>query len=232
MKGKGRFLHITSFLFNNAYIVITLTFILFPISSCASLHGHTTKKLSDTQLLLVEGAHKLLGVDKLVVRGKKFTRDCVGTVCAIYYYAGIDLIKGYSKYSGGGVTSLYKYLKAHKLIYKTKNPRIGDIIFWNNTVDKDGDGKMDDGLTHVGMVVATREDGTIDYIHNDYKQGIVIAHMNLKKPDIMGEIRGGKWIMINTPVRIKVKGQENPDVLLSGQLCSWLGKGYKLNRSD
>ncbi|MBN1798808.1 MAG: hypothetical protein JW822_09525 [Spirochaetales bacterium] len=211
------------------YITAGLCLILF--ASCSSLRGYnySQQHTSRTQNLLVEGAHKLLGVNKLVVRGKKFTRDCVGTVSAIYYYAGIDLIKGYSKYSGGGVTSLYTYLKANNLIYRTKNPRIGDIIFWNNTVDKDGDGKMDDGLTHVGMVVAVKEDGTIDYVHNDYKQGIVIAQMNLKKPDIMGEIIGGTWIMINTPVRIKVRGQEHPDMLLSGQLCSWLGQGYKLD---
>jgi hypothetical protein len=213
-------------------IVCVLFGMLLYFTSCATVYGSPAAVSTDTQSLLVEGAHTLLGVDKLVVRGKRFTRDCVGTICAIYYYAGIDLAGGLVNYTGGGVTRMYKYLNAHKLIYRTQNPRIGDIIFWNNTVDKDGDGKMDDGLTHVGMVVGVREDGTIDYVHNDYRQGIVIAQMNLNKPNIMGEVVGGKWKMINTPVRIKVAGQENPDMLLSAQLCSWLGKGYKLKTTD
>ena len=82
--------------------------------------------------------------------------DCTGTVLAIYYYAGIDLARDFNKYSGNGVTRLYKSLQAQKLLYETRYPVTGDIIFWDNTYDRNEDGRWNDTLTHVGITAGVR----------------------------------------------------------------------------
>jgi hypothetical protein len=176
---------------------------------------------------LLEGADKMLGKTETVVRGKKFEADCIGTVRAIYYYAGIDLAADFELYSGNGVARLFKILKSKKLLYKTELPQPGDIIFWDNTYDSNGDGKRNDPLTHVGMVTGVGEDGTIDYIHQDYQTGIVTARMNLLKPDIFSEKRGDETVILNTPIRMK-KGKRYKGEYLSGQLFRIFGRGYLL----
>lgn len=183
--------------------------------------------LSETQKLLVEEAYRILGVEKLFVKGKSFSLDCSGTVMAIYWYAGIDLGRNFSKYSGGGTERIYRYLDDEGLLYKTKLPVPGDIIFWDNTYDKNGNGKPDDLLTHMGMVVTADEKGNIEYIHENYRKGIILAKMNLFKPNQYYEIVSGKKIILNDPMRMR-GSPESSAGWLSGELYRNFGMGYLL----
>ncbi len=183
--------------------------------------------LSETQKLLVEEAYRILGMEKLFVRGKSFSLDCSGTVMAIYWYAGIDLGRNFSKYTGGGTERIYKYLDDEDLLYTTKRPVPGDIIFWDNTYDKNGNGKTDDLLTHMGMVVTADEKGNIEYIHENYRKGIILAKMNLFKPDQYFEIVSGKKIVLNDPMRMR-GSPESSAGWLSGELYRNFGMGYLL----
>src|SRR5208337_912342 len=79
---------------------------------------------------LVEGAQSILGKKQLFVRGRRF-----------------------NKVNGNGVTRIYKTLERDNLLYSNDYPLPGDIIFWDNTYDADGDARWDDPLSHVGMVV-------------------------------------------------------------------------------
>lgn len=185
------------------------------------------KELSETQKLLVEEAYRIIGVEKLFVRGKSFSLDCSGTVMAIYWYAGIDLAKNFSKYSGGGTERIYRYLDDEGLLYRTKLPVPGDIIFWDNTYDKNKNGKTDDYFTHMGMVVTVDDKGNIEYIHENYRKGIILAKMNLFKPDKYYEIIDGKKIILNDPMRMR--GSPESDAgWLSSQLYRDFGMGYLL----
>jgi hypothetical protein len=62
-------------------------------------------------------------------------------------------------------------------------PLPGDLVFWDNTYDRNGNGRWDDDLTHAGIVVSVDDDGTIHYVHHNYRRGIVVEQMNLRAPD-------------------------------------------------
>ena len=183
-------------------------------------------ELSETQRLLVEEANRLIGVEKLFVKNRAFSMDCSGTVMAIYWYAGIDLAEAFPLYSGGGTERIYKYLRDKNLLYRTELPKPGDIIFWDNTFDKNGNGKLDDYLTHMGMVVSVDDEGNIEYIHENYRKGIILAKMNLYKPDAYTEIIDGEKIILNDPMRMK--GSVKSPKWLSSQLYNNFAMGYLL----
>jgi hypothetical protein len=172
------------------------------------------------------GARSVLGAAELVVNGRRFSWDCTGTVLAIYWYAGIDLARDFGRYAGGGVTRLYRTLQDASLLYTTSEPVLGDLVFWDDTYDADGDGRWDDPLTHVGMVMETAADGTISYVHLNYRKGIVIEHMNLREPDAHQRAKGGRVTIVNSPLRMAEAGKPHPDRWLAGQLYRVLGMGY------
>jgi hypothetical protein len=180
----------------------------------------------ETRRKLAEGGRYVLGKQVLIIRGKRFNMDCTGTVLAIYYYAGIDLARDFDKYTGNGVTRLYKSLEAQELLYGTRFPVTGDIIFWDNTYDRNEDGQWNDPLTHVGMVMAVSRDGDVEYVHLNYSRGIIIEHMNLKNPDIHRRLEKGQMKIVNSPMRMKQAGKSHPENWLSGQLFKIFGMGY------
>jgi len=175
---------------------------------------------------LAEGGNYVLGRRELVIRGRRFNMDCTGTVLAIYYYAGIDLARDFGRYSGGGVMRLYKSLEAEGLVYETRTPATGDIIFWDNTYDRNGDGQWNDALTHVGMVMGSAEDGTIDYVHLNYRKGIIIEHMNLDSPDVHQSAERGQMRIVNSPMRMKQEGRAHSERWLASHLYRNFGMGY------
>jgi hypothetical protein len=179
-----------------------------------------------TRRKLAEGGQYVLGKQELIIRGKRFNMDCTGTVLAIYYYAGIDLARDFNKHTGNGVTRLYKSLEAQELLYDTRFPVTGDIIFWDNTYDRNEDGRWNDPLTHVGMVMNVSANGDVEYVHLNYRRGIIIENMNLREPEIHQRMEKGQMRIINSPMRMKQAGKEHPDNWLSGQLFKIFGMGY------
>jgi len=210
---------------------ITLGLLFLILSSCVSLPGNEEilpasalkgDNLTKTQIQLVEGAQKVLGARRLDIGGRVYPLDCTGTIMAIYAYAGIDLQSPLSQFSGNGVTRLYRYLESLDLIYSSELPLPGDLVFWDNTYDRNSDGKWNDTLTHVGMVVAVDNDGTVHYVHHNYRKGIVLARMNLLQPDTVTE--GNK--QLNSAMRMR-DGKVYPR-WLSSHLYRELGKGWEL----
>jgi hypothetical protein len=209
---------------------LLLVVLLFSCSSMAgprsALAPDLPAETTDVQRLLAEGARRVLGRRHLVVRGRTFPYDCTGTVLAIYWYAGIDLARDFDKYSGNGVLRLYQSLEKENLLYTTTRPVTGDIIFWDNTYDRNGDGAWNDTLTHMGMVLRSWPDGTIQYVHLNYSRGIVIENMNLLEPDLHKELVRGSLRILNSPIRLREPGRPHPPLWLAGQLYRMLGMGY------
>ena len=179
-------------------------------------------ELNDIQHLLLEEAGNLLGADKIIVRDRKFNFDCTGVVLACYYYAGIDLSRVFPRYSGNGVTRIYRYMEDQKLLHKAETPQTGDIIFWDNTYDRNGDGKENDELTHIGMVVSSSENGEVVFIHVNYSKGIILEKMNRKRGD---EYMDGNAV-INSPMRMK--SAKKSSAWLASHLFRVFGRGYIL----
>ena len=217
-------------------ILLTLI-LLFFLSGCTTLAlydpaaGDTIRaaaadgSLNEVQRRLLYGAQQVLGTQRLSVNGLKYPADCTGTIQAIYAFAGIDLRTPMAGYSGNGVTRLNSYLKERGLLYSTSLPSPGDLVFWDDTYDRNGDGLWNDPLTHVGMVVAVSDEGTISYVHHNYRKGIVLARMNLIKPDTVTE---GET-ELNSAMRMR-DGNIYPR-WLSSHLYRELGKGWKLDRA-
>ena len=152
---------------------------------------------------LLEGAEYALVKQRLHIDGKTFANDCSGTILGIYHFAGVDLSRDFDKYTGNGVARIYQLLQDQGLVYRTVYPQIGDLVFWDNTYDRDGDGRWNDQLTHIGMVVDVGLDGTIDYIHHNYRKGIVVEHMNLITPARHQREVAGIITVVNSPMRMR-----------------------------
>ena len=178
------------------------------------------------RLLVVEGALSLLGKNSINVNGETFPNDCTGVVRGAYWYAGIDLARDFAKYSGNGVRRIYLTLEADGLLYLTEMPLPGDIIFWDNTYDRNKDGAWNDPLTHTGIVVAVSESGQIEYVHSNYRKGIVIEYMNLLDPDTNTKTVAGNSVFVNSAMRMR--GQVVNEKWLSSHLVKEFGKGYLL----
>jgi hypothetical protein len=209
------------------YLAI-LSALLILLEACASAPAVSPAARGSEEIRqkLVEGGQHVLGKQELIIRGKRFNMDCTGTVLAIYYYAGIDLARDFNRYTGNGVTRLYKSLEAEQLLYDTQYPVTGDIIFWDNTYDRNEDGRWNDPLTHVGMVMNVSADGDVEYVHLNYRKGIIIENMNLRKPEIHQRMEKGQMRIVNSPMRMKQPGKPHPENWLSGQLFKIFGMGY------
>jgi hypothetical protein len=214
---------------------ITAAICMFHLWSCASIAPPPTRDSSlspvareteDVRRKLAEGGNYVLGKRELVIRGKRFNMDCTGAVLAIYYYAGIDLARDFNKYRGNGVTRLYRSLESEDLLYETRLPVTGDIIFWDNTYDRNEDGRWNDSLTHVGMVMTASRDGTIEYVHLNYRKGIIIEYMNLHEPDVHQQLEKGQMRIVNSPMRMKQAGSAHPQNWLASQLYKTFAMGY------
>jgi len=174
-------------------------------------------------------ARSLLGQKpeaRVTVKGKAFVLDCIGTVSAAWWGAGIDIQKDFSQYSGNGVTRLYKSLAAGKVLHQQKKPQPGDIVFWDNTWDANGDGIFgNDGHTHAGIVMQVDNDGTVHYLHESASRGIVISYMNPLHPKT---IRDSKGKTLNSPMYLGAREgkSSNPSRWLSGDLWEAFGDGF------
>ncbi len=156
-----------------------------PVKSPSAATGpSTSQSISQKQKQLVEAANWAKGRKYLTINGQRFRMDCSGVIRAIYFKAGIDLAKDFNKYKGGGTQRIHETLRVKGLIYRPTVPVPGDILFWDNTYDANHNGRSDDVLSHIGMVVSSdKRSGNIVYVHHHEKKGIVFEKMNLLHPN-------------------------------------------------
>jgi hypothetical protein len=185
---------------------------------------------SDDELLVIDSAKQLIGMapdSKVIVNGKQFTLDCIGTVCAIYYRLHIDLAKDFGKYPGNGVNRLYRSLEDWGVLHRDRYPRTGDIVIWDNTWDANGDGdRGNDPHTHAGIVLAVDDDGTIHYVHENLYKGVIVETMNLLAPGDSFDAEGKR---INSSLAIAtISGGPKPPHFLAGDVFQAFGDALKV----
>ena len=69
-----------------------------------------TAPLSEDEQAVIASARTLIGrgpESRVLVNGKTFVLDCIGTVSAIFYGMNIDVQKDFRRYGGDGVSRLY-----------------------------------------------------------------------------------------------------------------------------
>lgn len=150
---------------------------------------------------LVAAARGMIGKKAIQARGRKFAADCSGTVMAICWEAGLDLAGAAAKAKGAnGVARIRDaFSRAGLLLKKGEYPQAGDIVFWDDTYDKNGNGRADDPLSHVGIVVSAEKGGQLTYVHYRYDKGVVEESMNLKAPAVKDGPEGKR---LNSNVRM------------------------------
>ncbi len=167
------------------------------------------------------------GQKGVTVAGKTFTMDCIGTVSALYWGAGVDITADFGKYDGNGVSQLYQSLRDRKALREGKAPEVGDVVFWDNTWDRNEDGVFgNDPLTHAGVVVKVDPDGTAHYVHANVFKGVTIEFMNLDDPST-NRNADGKVINSGLYMGSYQGNPKNPPRWTSGDLWKVYGDSDK-----
>ena len=190
--------------------------------SRADAGAETRPALHPRQRDLVAAGHRLLDLDELYVGDTRYNDDCTGTVLAVYAAAGINLGAHFHRYHGNGVRRTYQLMRGHGLYYPARRgvrPAPGDIVFFDNTFDENGDRRWNDPLTHTAVVMAVAADGTISYLHNHIRHGLTIEQMNLRHPNSPE---------LNAPLRQKGSPRDGSGRYLASHLVRGYGRGYLL----
>jgi len=152
---------------------------LSPVSRCCE-KGEPTL----TRYQAVQVAAQLVGRTELESHGRELTTDCAGVTRAIFLQQGIDL---YAVPAAGrdmnGVRLIYAHAKRYGTVHRGPVVHPGDLVFFHNTWDMNGDGRANDPLTHVGIVEDVRPDGTVTFISRVAK-AIERYRMNLRFPTV------------------------------------------------
>lgn len=110
-------------------------------------------------------------------------------------------------------------------------PTPGDVAFFDDTYDRDGNGRLGDALTHVAIVESVNRGGTITLVHVG-STGVVRFHMNLRHPSEQHDEDGEPW---NDPLRQRTANDPAGTRYLSAQLWHGFASFYKaqsLNRDE
>ncbi|MEL6348617.1 MAG: CHAP domain-containing protein [Myxococcota bacterium] len=158
---------------------------------------------------VAESAAGLIGARRLRGGNRTFRYDCSGLVNAAYARAGIDL-------DGLNTAALFQRAKKENRFHRRKNPRPGDIAFFDNTWDRNGDRRLNDRLTHVAIVEKVDDNGTITLIHNGGK-GVKRTYMNLRHKGV--NKRDG--VLLNSFLRYRRSNDRRRTKYLTGEL--WRG---------
>jgi hypothetical protein len=172
------------------------------------------------QAALAEAAVGFLGRSRIEVGGRRFTFDCSGLARGVYFTQGIDLYEGLGELDGGnGVGRIYGHVVRHGRIHYGPTVHPGDLVFFHNSWDFNGDGRLNDPLTHVGVVEGAEHDGTVIFVSR-VSGGIQRYRMNLQQPT-MHRTREGR--ILNDYMRRKSAWDSDETPSLTGQLFAAFG---------
>ncbi|MCA9567617.1 MAG: hypothetical protein KC656_07230 [Myxococcales bacterium] len=160
-----------------------------PEPADAAARAHTpdapgTVRLHDASLRIASAARA-----RLEQRDRSFRNDCSGYVASALDEAGVLERLGVAR--DATVAVFYAEAEARGAVHHDPVPAIGDLAFFDNTWDRDGDGKMDDHRTHIAVVVDVEPDGTVVMAHkgSDYR----LIRMNLLHPMDRESPDGVEW---------------------------------------
>ncbi len=119
--------------------------------------------------------------------GKRDGGDCSGFVTLINkklnrdFFDEKELDKFYTKH-GLKSEAMFKLYESKNLI-AFDDPKVGDLVFFNNTTRSTKNNKKTKIITHVGIVSSVEKDGTVGFTHNSRGKNAV-DFMNLKNKNM------------------------------------------------
>ncbi|MFB6262717.1 MAG: hypothetical protein ABEL76_03670 [Bradymonadaceae bacterium] len=124
------------------------------------------------------------------------------------------------------ITGLYRHCREENATFRRRPPAAGDLAFFHNTADIDGDGRNNDWYTFVGLVERVDDSETVHFL--GYRGGEVRElAMNLRRAKT-GEEDGRR---LNSQLRARRPDDPEYTQYMAGQLfagyCSLLGDRSK-----
>ena len=133
---------------------------------------------------IVRTAAKLVGAKTIESNGRRVSYDCAGVTRAIFLKHGIDLYENSTNDpEANGVRLIHAHIRQQGTFHQGPVVHPGDLVFFDNTWDFNGDSKVNDPLTHVGVVERQEPDGTVIFISR-VAGAIDRYHMNLAFPHV------------------------------------------------
>lgn len=137
---------------------------------------------------VASAAKAVVGQSKVVVDGKSFRMDCSGVTRAIYARAGYPLGGTAANMFENDTSILFRLVRDNGSLRRS-DPLPGDLVFFDDTHDRNGDGLRNDALTHVGVVERVLPGGTVIFVHR-VGAGILRYRMNLNAPNTRRDADG------------------------------------------
>jgi hypothetical protein len=161
-----------------------------------------------------------VGAKTITSNGRRIAYDCAGVTRAVYLKHGIDLYDGEaSDPDANGVRIIHSHIEEQGTFHQGPIAHPGDLVFFNNTWDYNGDGKINDPLTHVGIVERQESDGTVVFISR-VAGAIKRYRMNLGLPHVHKTAEGR---VLNDYIRRKGVGEPADAGHLTGELFAIFG---------
>lgn len=155
---------------------------------------------------VARAAASFLGARKLLVDGATYRWDCSGFVEASLAAAGLAF--------RGSSAMLFDQAKELGVLHRRRKPHPGDVAFFDDTYDRNGNGRVDDPLSHVAVVERVDADGTVHMVHVG-SRGVAPLTMNLRRPEDRAAEDGKP---LNEPLRARSAGDGPRTRTLTGEL--------------
>ncbi len=191
-------------------------------SPASAIVDHPTSFLTSLpgRSAIVESAARLVGARTITSQGKRIAYDCAGVTRAIFLEHGIDLYRGaFHDPRGNGVRLIHNHVRQYGTLHRGSTVRPGDLVFFDNTWDFNGDGKLNDPLTHVGIVERLEPDATVIFISR-VANAVERYRMNLDQPHVHKTAQGH---VLNDYIRRKHPADPDHTARLTGELFSVYG---------
>ncbi|QSQ22388.1 C40 family peptidase [Pyxidicoccus parkwayensis] len=158
--------------------------------------GSTVKRQASVSVAerAVWRAKSWVGLSTLRTVSTTVNDDCSGFTQLAYRKPGLSLMPERTLPGENGVKAIYR--KATDLGTVRETPQPGDMVFFRDTHDRNKNGRLDDGLTHIGIVERVAPDGTVTFMHKA-GGGVKRGHFNLARPDARKDENGrvlNDWI--------------------------------------
>ena len=140
--------------------------------------------------------------------------DAAGYVAAVYTANEVAL----SETERHSIPDLYRKAQAAGTVYHSSRPAVGDMVFFHNTFDRNGDHRANDWYTHIGLVESVDQDGTITVLSYVGRR-VSRIYLNLDAPAVAE--RDGKTL--NTQLRAQSERDPAYTEYLAGKLFAGFG---------
>lgn len=127
--------------------------------------------------------------DALEQPPRGFRDDCSGYVTGALVHAGVDATTQVP--AEARVADWWAWAEGAGRVHHNPIPVVGDLAFFDNTFDRDGNGRMDDRRTHIAIVVDVEPDGTVVLAHKGSAYALI--RMNLLHPLEKSAPDGTTW---------------------------------------